>query len=222
MLQRKARVVRQVLQGFFPPGINRAIGCHDLSKHQKGMFGRQVDEDNVGKSLSALIVSPMDFARSSSRETTLFPLSLTNRIAGSSIKRGAKTSMTAFVISELGPGFIRRLSPLGNVTLKLSPADPAPRRTMAMRARAPLFNVLLCQAPIAASNFPPTRFGSNSPAKYISLPSGGRVCGCPGRTDDPRLQRGDMRFVQVDGAADSDLIVGLAGAGRRTVEDAAS
>lgn len=40
--------------------------------------------------------------------------------------------------------------------------------------------------------------------------------------NDPRLQRGNMRFMQVDGVADKDLVVGLAGAGSRSAEDAAS
>lgn len=40
--------------------------------------------------------------------------------------------------------------------------------------------------------------------------------------DDSRLQRGDLHLVQVDGVADNDLVVGLAGAGGRSIQDAAS
>lgn len=53
--------------------------------------------------------------------------------------------MTALVMSELGPGFIRRVSPLGKVTSSRSSAAEAPLRTSVMRAKAPLLRCLDCQ-----------------------------------------------------------------------------
>lgn len=59
-----------------------------------------------------------------------------HRTAGIFMKRAAKTSTTDLVSSELGPGDMRRVSRLGNVTRTLASVEAAPRRRSSVRANA--------------------------------------------------------------------------------------
>ncbi len=89
-----------------------------------------------GEFLSAAIFRPSCDARRSSRATSLAPLSLRLGTAGACRKRGAKSSLTALLIIELGPTARRRVLPFGMVTRTPSPVVTAPRRCSTVRASA--------------------------------------------------------------------------------------